>query len=59
MQRKISYEIFSEAGEYHKSIGKENEDAINVVTNGDYMFFLFSDGAGSGIAEAVITTHSR
>ena len=26
----------------------ENEDAINVVTNGDYIFAILSDGAGSG-----------
>lgn len=58
MQRKISYEIFSEAGEYHKSIGKENEDAINVVTNGDYMFFLFSDGAGSGPLPKLSSQHT-
>lgn len=47
MQQKISYEIFSERGKYHEEQGKENEDAINVVTNGDYMFVILSDGAGS------------
>lgn len=48
MHQKISYEIFSKRGKYHELQGKENEDAINVVTNGDYIFAILSDGAGSG-----------
>lgn len=47
MQQKISYEIFSERGKYHEEQGKENEDAINIVTNGNYVFAILSDGAGS------------
>lgn len=33
-------------GDYHKSLGKENEDAIKVVVNGDYFYCVISDGAG-------------
>lgn len=47
MHQKISYEIFSKRGKLHEKQGKENEDAINVVTNGDYIFAILSDGAGS------------
>lgn len=58
MHQKISYEIFSERGKYHEEQGKENEDAINVVTNGDYIFAILSDGAGSSkfAKEAAQTT---
>ena len=38
--------MFSQTGEYHKCIGKENEDAIKVVVNGDYFYCVISDGAG-------------
>lgn len=48
MHQKINYEIFSKRGKLHEKQGKENEDAINVVTNGDYIFAILSDGAGSG-----------
>ncbi len=48
MHQKISYEIFSKRGKLHEKQGKENEDAINIITNGDYMFVILSDGAGSG-----------
>lgn len=47
LQQKISYEIVSERGKLHEKLGMENEDAINVVTNGDYIFAILSDGAGS------------
>ena len=40
------YKTFSQTGEYHKSIGKENEDAIKVVINGNYFYCVISDGAG-------------
>jgi len=43
----IYYKTFSQVGEYHKSVGKENEDAIKVVVNGDYFYCVISDGAGS------------
>lgn len=58
MQQKISYEIFSERGKLHEELGMENEDAINVVTNGDYLFVILSDGAGSSkfAKEAAQTT---
>lgn len=58
MHQKISYEIFSKRGIIHEKQGRENEDAINVVTNGDYMFVILSDGAGSSdfAKEAALTT---
>lgn len=58
MQQKISYEIFSERGKLHEELGMENEDVINVVTNGDYIFAILSDGAGSSkfAKEAAQTT---
>lgn len=58
MQQKISYEIFSERGKLHEELEKENEDAINIVTNGDYIFVILSDGAGSSkfAKEAAQTT---
>lgn len=34
-------------GEYHKSKGKENEDAYKILVNGDYVYCIVSDGAGS------------
>lgn len=40
------YKTFSQTGEYHKSIGKDNEDAIKVVVNGNYFYCVISDGAG-------------
>lgn len=58
MHQKISYEIFSKRGKYHEEQGKGNEDAINVVINGDYIFVILSDGAGSSdfAKEAALTT---
>ena len=43
----IYIETFSQVGEYHKSIGKENEDAVKIVVNGEYIYGIISDGAGS------------
>lgn len=43
----IYIETFSQVGEYHKSIGKENEDAVKIVVNGEYVYGIISDGAGS------------
>lgn len=34
-------------GEYHKSKGKDNEDAYKILVNGDYVYCIVSDGAGS------------
>lgn len=58
MHQKISCEIFSARGKYHKEQGKENEDSINVVTNDDYVFAILSDGAGSSkfAKDASLTT---
>lgn len=43
----IYIETFSQVGEYHKSKGKENEDAYKILVNGDYVYCIVSDGAGS------------
>ena len=40
--------MFSQVGEYHKSKGEENEDAIKVIVNGDCFYCVISDGAGCG-----------
>ena len=47
MHNKISYEIYSEAGTYHKQHGIENQDAIKVGMKDDYFFCAISDGCGS------------
>ena len=47
MYNKISYEIYSEAGSYHKKHGMENQDAIRVGIKDDYFFCAISDGCGS------------
>ena len=47
MHYKISYEIYSEAGTYHKQHGIENQDAIKVGMKDDYFFCAISDGCGS------------
>lgn len=47
MYNKISYEIYSEAGTYHKQHGIENQDAIKVGMKDDYFFCAISDGCGS------------
>ncbi|WP_296133980.1 protein phosphatase 2C domain-containing protein [uncultured Eubacterium sp.] len=47
MHSKISYEIYSEAGTYHKQHGIENQDAIKVGMKDDYFFCAISDGCGS------------
>lgn len=43
----IYIETFSQVGEYHKSKGKDNEDAYKILVNGDYVYCIVSDGAGS------------
>lgn len=43
----IYIETFSQVGEYHKSKGKKNEDAYKILVNGDYVYCIVSDGAGS------------
>ena len=47
MHNKISYEIYSEAGTYHKQHGIENQDAIRVGCSNDTNCFYccMSDGA--------------
>lgn len=47
LHNKISYEIYSEAGTYHKQHGIENQDAIKVGMKDDYFFCAISDGCGS------------
>lgn len=47
LHSKISYEIYSEAGTYHKQHGIENQDAIKVGMKDDYFFCAISDGCGS------------
>ncbi len=47
MHNKISYEIYSEAGTYHKQHGIGNQDAIKVGMKDDYFFCAISDGCGS------------
>lgn len=47
LHNKISYEIYSEAGTYHKQHGIENQDAIKVGMIDDYFFCAISDGCGS------------
>ncbi len=59
LHNKISYEIYSEAGTYHKQHGIENQDAIKVGMKDDYFFCAISDGCGSSkyakqAAEAVV-----
>lgn len=58
MQHKMSYELFSKRGKRNEELGKDNEDSINVVTNGQYVFAILSDGAGSSkyAKEAADTT---
>lgn len=43
----IQIEAFSQVGEYHKSVGKENEDAYKILVNGEYVYCIVADGAGS------------
>ena len=43
LHNKISYEIYSEAGTYHKQHGIENQDAIKVGMKDDYFFCAISD----------------
>lgn len=43
----IKYEIFTQAGAIHAKQGKENEDSVRVIENGDSFFCIMSDGAGS------------
>ena len=47
LHNKISYEIYSEAGTYHKQHGIENQDAIRVGCSNDTNCFYccMSDGA--------------
>lgn len=40
LHNKISYEIYSEAGTYHKQHGIENQDAIKVGMKDDYFSVL-------------------
>lgn len=47
LHNKISYEIYSEAGTYHKQHGIGNQDAIKVGMKDDYFFCAISDGCGS------------
>lgn len=47
LHNKISYEIYSEAGTYHKQHGIENQDAIKVGMKDDCFFCAISDGCGS------------
>ena len=43
----IYIKTYSKVGEYHKSLGKGNEDNINVYQDERYLFVAISDGAGS------------
>ena len=43
----IYIKTYSKVGEYHRSKGKENEDAYRILVNGDYVYCMVSDGAGS------------
>ncbi|MBS6627804.1 MAG: protein phosphatase 2C domain-containing protein [Clostridiales bacterium] len=43
----IYIKTYSKVGEYHRSKGNENEDAYRILVNGDYVYCMVSDGAGS------------
>lgn len=45
----MTIKTYSEAGLYHKSLGKPNEDSIKVYEDEEYVFIALSDGAGSSM----------
>lgn len=43
----INIKKVTQTGGYHQSVGRENEDVIKVLLNGEYLYCIISDGAGS------------
>ena len=54
----MKYNVFTKTGTDHEFRNKENEDDGRIVVNGDYVFSIISDGAGSSkyAKEAARTT---